>query len=101
MSRRKLEEPVEEIPPPPTKPDSFRKYLNDGGVLESLTRLIVGLYEKRPFPTDPNEFIKQFLASPHGLDYNSLVKENEELKEDVKKLEARVEELKVKLGIKE
>ena len=94
MSRRaRKEEPVEEVPPPPTKSDSFRNYLNDGAVLESLTRLIVTMYERQPFPENPTEFMKQFVGSAQGLDYESLKRENEQLKEDVERLEKRLQEL--------
>lgn len=97
----KKEQVAEDLPPPPTKPDSFRKYLDDGGVLESLTRTIVTLYEKQSFPADPVDFVKQFMGAPGGVDMESLLKENTELKEDVKKLEARLQELKTQLGIVE
>lgn len=73
--------------------------MNDGAVLESLTRLIVTLYEKQPFPENPVEFLKQFVGSPQGVDYESLKQENEELKADVEKLEKRLQELKTQLGV--
>lgn len=83
------------------KREAFRKYLDDGGVLDSLTRVLVALYEEPENPEDPLEYIKQFLGSPNGIDVDSLQKENEELKEQVTQLEARVTELKEKLGITE
>lgn len=86
-------------PSPPKVPDSFRKYLDDGAVLDSLTRVLVALYEQQETPADPVEFIKQFLGSPQGVNYESLQKENAALKEEVSSLEGRVQELKSQLGI--
>jgi hypothetical protein len=98
MARSK-EPVVEEPPPPPLKSDSFRKYLDDGCVLDSLARVIVALYESPDFPTDPAAFIRSFLGSPPGVDVDCLRKENTELKDEVKRLEGRVQELKSQLGI--
>jgi len=98
---KKQEVVIEEPPPPPPKRDSFRKYLEDGSILDSLARLIVALYETPNIPKDPVEFIKAFLASPQGVDVESLRQENTELKEEIKRLEQRVQELKGQLGISE
>jgi hypothetical protein len=95
-------EPIpDEPPPPPPKRDSFRKYLDDGCVLDSLARVVVALYETPEFPKDPAEFIRNFLGSPQGVDAESLRRENTELKDEVKRLETRLQELKTQLGISE
>jgi hypothetical protein len=91
----------EEPPPSPPKRDSFRKYLDDGCVLDSLARVVVALYDTPDFPKDPAEFIRRFLSSPHGVDAESLRRENTELKDEVKRLETRLQELKTQLGISE
>lgn len=83
------------------KREAFRKYLDDGGVLDSLTRVLVALYEEPENPQDPLEYIKQFLGSPQGIDVESLQKENETMKEQITQLESRLAELKGKLGIAE
>ena len=83
------------------KREAFRKYLDDGGVLDSLTRVLVALYEEPENPEDPLEYIKQFLGSPNGVDVESLEKENEEMRAQVQALESRVTELKSQLGITE
>ena len=83
------------------KREAFRKYLDDGGVLDSLTRVLVALYEEPENPEDPLEYIKQFLGSPNGVDVESLQKENEEMRAQVEALESRVTELKSQLGITE
>ena len=83
------------------KREAFRKYLDDGGVLDSLTRVLVALYEEPENPQDPLEYIKQFLGSPQGIDVESLQKENEDMKAQITELQGRVTELKAKLGITE
>ncbi|EAY00447.1 hypothetical protein TVAG_084840 [Trichomonas vaginalis G3] len=83
------------------KREAFRKYLDDGGVLDALTRVLVALYEEPENPEAPLEYIKQFLGSPNGIDVESLQNENKELEEQVKTLEARAAELKQQLGITE
>lgn len=76
------------------KREAFRKYLDDGGVLDSLTRVLVALFEEPENPEDPLEYIKQFLGSPNGVDVESLQKENEELETQIETLKAKLEELK-------
>jgi hypothetical protein len=98
---RKQQEAVEEPPTPPTKRDSFRKYLEEGSILDSLVRVIVALYECPVFPEDPAEFIRKFVGSPQGVDVESLRNENAELKDEVRRLEQRAQELKAQLGIAE
>jgi hypothetical protein len=75
------------------KREAFRKYLDDGGVLDSLTRVLVALYEEPENPEDALEYIKQFLGSPQGIDVESLQHENEELEQQVEALKARLAEL--------
>ena len=75
------------------KREAFRKYLDDGGVLDSLTRVLVALYEEPENPEDALEYIKQFLGSPQGVDVESLQKENEELEQKVAELKERLAEL--------
>lgn len=83
------------------KREAFRKYLDDGGVLDALTRVLVALYEEPENPEDPLEYIKQFLGSPNGVDVESLQNENEEMRAQVQALESRITELKTQLGITE
>lgn len=80
------------------KREAFRKYLDDGGVLDSLTRVLVALYEEPENPEDALEYIKQFLGSPNGVDVESLQKENEELEKQVEELKGRLAELQSQLA---
>ena len=83
------------------KREAFRKYLDEGGVLDSLTRVLVALYDEPENPESPLEYIKQFLGSPNGIDVESLQKENDDMKEQIQVLENRIAELKQQLGITE
>ena len=81
------------------KQDSFRKYLDDGGIIDSLSRAIISLYEQQKLPNDIPTYIRQFLGSPQGVNMESLRKENSRLKEEQEKLLQRLQELKTQLGI--
>jgi hypothetical protein len=84
-----------------SKKDEFRRYLEKTGVMDALTKVLVGLYEE-PDRTHINalDFVKKYLnAAPaaaatastgvdvDGLkrDLESLKRENEELKKQVEK----------------
>ncbi|XP_036372031.1 c-Myc-binding protein-like [Megalops cyprinoides] len=48
--------------PPESKREQFRRYLEKTGVLESLTSVLVALYEETEKPSDAMDFIKQRLG---------------------------------------
>ncbi|KAI8812880.1 hypothetical protein BJ742DRAFT_768004 [Cladochytrium replicatum] len=75
------------------KKEDFRKYLERNGIIDALTKVLVGLYEEPEKPENPVDFIKQFLGGPSDLDVDALRRENEELKRKVQELEARLEEI--------
>ena len=75
-----------------SKREEFRRYLDEGGVLDSLTRVLVALYEEPESPEDPLQFIVSFLGSPNGVDVESLQKENEDLKQQIAELEKKIQE---------
>jgi hypothetical protein len=72
------------------KAEAFRKYLDDGGVLDSLTRVLVALFEEPESPEDRLEYVKQFLGSPQGVDVESLQRENEELENQTRELREKL-----------
>ena len=39
-----------------TKREEFRKYLESNGILDALTKVLVGLYEEPEKPMDPLEY---------------------------------------------
>ena len=76
-----------------TKKEEFRKYLERAGVIDQLTRVLVGLYEEPEKPNNAVEFIKGCLGAPSDTDVEKLKQENDELKTKVGELEKKVEEL--------
>lgn len=50
------------------KKDEFRKYLEKAGVIDQLTKVLVGLYEEQEKPGNVIEFIKKSLGEPTDTD---------------------------------
>lgn len=82
-----------------SKREQFRRYLEKSGVLDTLTKVLVALYEEPEKPTSALDFLKHHLgaATPENPEIELLRLELAEMKE---KYEATVEEnkkLKAKL----
>ncbi|KAI8853111.1 hypothetical protein BC829DRAFT_367957 [Chytridium lagenaria] len=75
------------------KKEDFRKYLEKNGIIDALTKVLVGLYEEPEKPESPIEFIKQFLGGPSDVDVEALRHENDELRRRVDELQLKIEEL--------
>lgn len=78
------------------KREAYRKYLEDGGVVDMLTQVLVSLYEEPGNPRDPLEFVQAQLSAPGTADLESLRRENRALEARAKELRAHLEELKSK-----
>ncbi len=77
-----------------SKKEEFRKYLESSGVIDQLTRVLVGLYEEPDKPTNAIEFIKKYLNSPLDVDVDKLSIEYDKLKHENEQLKAKIEDLK-------
>jgi len=79
-----------------SKKEDFRKYLEQGGVIDALTKSLVGLYEESEKPTDALAFIQQFMTGggAGSADMEALKSENDELKKQVEALTAELAQLK-------
>jgi hypothetical protein len=75
-----------------SKKEEFRRYLEHAGVLDALTKVLVGLYEEPDRPQHAVEYIKRYIGAPANVDVEGLKRENEQLK-------AELEQLKRKHGI--
>ncbi|EAX97575.1 hypothetical protein TVAG_064160 [Trichomonas vaginalis G3] len=84
-----------------TRRENFRKYLETGGAIESLTSAIVNLYEQPEPPADPLNFLRQQLGASDGIDVDALVRQNQELKAKVASLNQTIAELEAKLNTTE
>lgn len=73
------------------KKEEFRKYLEKAGVIDQLTKVLVGLYEEPEKPGNVIDFIKKSLGAPSDTDVEQLMAENEELKRQKGDLEKKIE----------
>jgi hypothetical protein len=71
-----------------SKKEEFRKYLEKTGVLDALTKTLVGLYEEPERPANAIEYIKRYIGAPQNVDMDGLRRENEQLKAELEKLRA-------------
>ncbi|XP_017223991.1 uncharacterized protein LOC108200378 [Daucus carota subsp. sativus] len=74
------------------KKEAFRKYLESSGVVDSLTKVLVALYEQNVKPSSAIEFIQQKMGGPSLSDYEKLQAEMSDLKIKHKELLASHEE---------
>ena len=79
------------------KKEEFRTYLEKAGVIDQLTKVLVGLYEEPEKPNNAIEFIKKMLGAPSDTDVEELKAMNEELRREKAELEKKIEELQADL----
>jgi len=68
------------------KKEEFRKYLERAGVIDNLTKVLVGLYEEPERPSHAVEYLKKYMGAPVGVDVDALRAENERLRAEVASL---------------
>jgi hypothetical protein len=78
---------------PDSKKEEYRKYLERTGVLDALTKVLVGLYEEPERPNNAIDYIKRYMGAPPNVDIEGLKKSNEALKHENELLKRQVEEL--------
>ncbi|EPY34154.1 hypothetical protein STCU_01817 [Strigomonas culicis] len=74
------------------KKEEFRKYLETNQVIDSLTRVLVNLYEEPEKPDQPVEYIKRILGGASAADYEALQQENARLRAEVETLRKKLNE---------
>ena len=75
------------------KKEEYKKYLEKTGVIDQLTKVLVGLYEEPEKPSNAVDFIKKCLGAPSDTDVDILKADNEELKRQRSDIEKRIEAL--------
>lgn len=75
------------------KKEEFRKYLEKSGVVDQLTKVLVGLYEEPEKPSNSVDFIKKCLGAPSDTDVDTLKADNDDLKKQRSDLQKRIEAL--------
>ena len=68
----------------------FRSYLDRTGVNDSLTKVLVSLYEEPTRPEDPIAYIKHYLGAAKDVDVAALREENAALTRRVALLERQL-----------
>ena len=91
-----------------SKKEEYRKYLEKAGVIDQLTRVLVGLYEEPEKPQNAieyhfififsnssysNRYMKKYLGSPADLDVEKLKIDYEKQKDENQRLKKQIEEL--------
>ncbi|KAK0053571.1 C-Myc-binding protein [Biomphalaria pfeifferi] len=81
------------------KREEFRKYLEKAGVLDTLTKVLVVLYEEPEKPNNALDFLKQHLnvTGPDTADVEALKLEISELRQKCELLQEENNELKAKI----
>ncbi|NP_001017035.1 C-Myc-binding protein [Xenopus tropicalis] len=83
-----------------SKREQFRRYLEKAGVLDTLTKVLVALYEEPEKPNNALDFLKQHMgaAGPETADVEALRLEVAELKQKYEAVLEENKELKAKLA---
>ncbi|XP_019948877.1 c-Myc-binding protein-like isoform X2 [Paralichthys olivaceus] len=84
---------------PDTKREQFRRYLEKAGVVDSLTSVLVALYEQPERPSNALEFVKQHLGAAGQTSANTepLQQEVIDLRQRCARLAEENKDLKTKL----
>lgn len=75
----------------------YKKYLEEKGLMDLLTKLLAGLYETSDKPEDAEAYVRQFFSTLEGVDINVINQENKALAEKIAELNAKAEELEKEL----
>lgn len=68
----------------------FRNYIEKTGVVDSINKVLINLYDEVEMPNDPLEYIKQYLGCPKGVDPIAIAQENAKLEQEIKALEEQL-----------
>ncbi len=67
--------------------------MEKAGVIDQLTKVLVGLYEEPEKPGNVIEFIKKSMGAPSDTDIEHILAENEELKRQLHDMSMRCDGL--------
>ncbi|XP_029694914.1 c-Myc-binding protein isoform X2 [Takifugu rubripes] len=84
---------------PDSKREQFRRYLEKAGVVDSLTSVLVALYEHQDRPSNPLEFLKESMGAVGmaSTEVNALQQEVNDLRQRCAALEEENRDLKAQL----
>lgn len=73
------------------KVQKFRKHLEDTGLMETLTKMLMELYESNFKPENSWDFCRDFFSKIDGIDINDVKAENEQLQARIQELSQQIE----------
>lgn len=76
------------------KKEEFQKYLEKSGVVDALTKVLVGLYEAPERPANAIDFVKEYLGVPVGVDLEELKNTIAAQREEIESLKKQLAEAK-------
>jgi len=74
-----------------SKKEEFQRYLEKSGVIDALTKVLVGLYEVPEKPTNAIDFIKEYLGAAMSEDVNKLRQELDQKNNKILELEKELD----------
>lgn len=81
-----------------SKKEDFQRYLEKSGVIDALTKVLVGLYEVPEKPGSAIDFIKEYLGSAMGADTEKLKETVEIQTKQLQEKDSQIEALKKQLA---
>jgi hypothetical protein len=75
------------------KKEDFRKYLEKSNVIDSLTKVLVNLYEEPERPDKPMDFIKKALGGPVQADVDALTQQLDQLRVENEALKKKLQDM--------
>jgi len=80
------------------KKEEFQRYLEKAGVLDNITKVLVGLYELPEKPVNANDFVKEYLGAPVREDTERLKKVVEEQQRLLRERDEEIAQLKQQIA---
>jgi len=77
-----------------SRKEEFQKYLEKNGVIDALTKVLVGLYEAPDKPANAIDFVKEYLGGPVGGEIEKLKKEVDDKQKLLDEKDKQIEQLK-------
>ena len=81
-----------------SKKEEFQRYLEKSGVIDSLTKVFVGLYEVPEKPPNAIDFVREYLGASTDADNENLKKKIEEQTKALEEKDAEIQALKNQLA---
>ena len=76
-----------------SKKEAFRQYLEKAGVIDSLTKVLVSLYEEPDKPSEAINFVKSHLGAPTTEEFEALKAEKAAVEEELAAAQAKIAEM--------